>query len=67
MLVMEQWQHKELEAAHSFAKGRIHLLGKWNNMEIADPYKKPRVEFERAYDQIEECVNLWSEKLWPKT
>ena len=66
VLVMEQWQQKELESAHSFAKGRIHLLGKWNNMEIADPYKKPRPYFEQAYEQIEECVNLWSEKLWPK-
>lgn len=65
VLVMEDWQRRELEAAHGFAKGRIHLLGKWNNMEIADPYKKPRAEFERAWDQIEECVGLWSEKLWP--
>lgn len=66
VLVMEQWQLKEIETAHAFAKGRVHLLGKWNDMEIADPYRQPRAEFERAWEQIEQCVELWSGKLWPK-
>jgi len=64
VLVMERWQQQEIERKYPFARGRVHLLGKWNELEIEDPYKKPLPFFEKTCDDIEECIGLWCEKLW---
>lgn len=64
ILVMEQWQQKEIELRHPFARGRVHLLGKWGTGEIADPYKKPKAAFIEAYALIERSCNEWCEKVW---
>jgi len=66
ILVMESWQQKELELRYPFIRGRVHLLGKWNKKQIKDPYQKPIEAFEMAYTDIEACVGLWCEKIWPK-
>ena len=65
VLVMEA---EHLEAVHSIAlssKGKVHLLGKWSDFEIPDPYKQPRHEFEVALELIERGVNEWIEKICP--
>lgn len=66
ILVMESWQQKELELRYPFIRGRVHLLGKWNEKQIKDPYQKPLDAFEIAYADIEACIDLWCEKIWPK-
>jgi protein-tyrosine phosphatase len=64
ILVMEKWQQEEVERLYPFAKGRVHLLGKWGGVEIADPYKKPKENFIEAYNRIERACEEWGKKLW---
>lgn len=64
ILVMEQWQQQEIERLYPYARGRVHLLGKWGGEEIADPYKKPKAVFVEAYEKIEKACQEWTNKLW---
>ena len=66
ILVMESWQQEELEFRYPFLRGRVYLLGKWNHKQIEDPYRKPIEAFEITYADIEACIDLWCEKIWPK-
>jgi protein-tyrosine phosphatase len=63
ILVMEHWQQKEIEKSYPFARGRVFLLGKWDQGEIADPYKRPKSYFEEAFKEINRACQQWCEKL----
>ncbi len=63
ILVMELWQQKELERIYPFSRGRVHLLGKWDESEISDPYKMPKVHFVEACEKIKKSCLQWCEKL----
>ena len=63
ILVMEHWQQKEIEQRYPFARGRVHLLGKWEDCEIADPYKQPKAMFVEAFHEINRACQQWYEKL----
>lgn len=63
ILVMERWQQREIEQQFPFARGRIHLLGKWSDREIIDPYKKSKGHFIDAYIKIADSCREWCEKL----
>jgi protein-tyrosine phosphatase len=64
ILVMEAWQVKEIEHLYPYARGRVHLLGKWSELEISDPYKKPKEAFVEAYEKIDRACEDWCHKLW---
>lgn len=53
------WVHSRLPAL----RGRVQLLGRWRNEEIADPYGHPKAAFEAAYEQIEAAVADWIPRL----
>ena len=64
ILVMEK---SHINAVHNMApssKGKVHLLGKWSDFEISDPYMQPRREFEVALELIERGVDEWIEKVF---
>ncbi|MDT8453439.1 MAG: low molecular weight protein-tyrosine-phosphatase [Gammaproteobacteria bacterium] len=63
ILVMEAWQQQEIESLYPFARGRVHLLGKWTQTEIADPYKKPKASFVAAFEQIDRACEAWCKKI----
>jgi protein-tyrosine phosphatase len=63
ILVMEKWQQKEIESLYPFARGRVHLLGKWSETEISDPYKKPKQAFIEAFNKISIACEQWNKKL----
>jgi protein-tyrosine phosphatase len=63
ILVMELWQQKEIESIYPYARGRVHLLGKWSDMEVEDPYKKPKEAFVEAFVKIDQLCQQWCEKL----
>jgi protein-tyrosine phosphatase len=63
ILVMEHWQQKEIESLYPYARGRVHLLGKWGETEISDPYRKPKEAFVHAYEKINNACDEWCEKL----
>ena len=65
ILVMEKGH---INAAHNIApssKGKVHLLGKWSDFEIPDPYKQSQREFEVALELIERGIDEWIDKFWP--
>ncbi|SFV88925.1 Low molecular weight protein-tyrosine-phosphatase Wzb [hydrothermal vent metagenome] len=63
VLVMEK---KHIDAVHHIvpsSRGRVHLLGKWSDFEISDPYQQSRYEFEVALELIERGVDEWINKI----
>lgn len=66
VLVMEKGH---IEAVHNIvpsSKGRVHLLGKWSDFEIPDPYKQPKHQFEIALSLIERGLDEWIDKFLNK-
>jgi protein-tyrosine phosphatase len=63
ILVMEHWQKNEIESLFPYARGRVHLLGKWDDEEISDPYKKPKNAFVDAFEKIDNACGKWCGKL----
>lgn len=63
ILVMESWQKKEIEHIYPYARGRVHLFGKWSNMEVEDPYKKSKEVFDEVFVKIDHLCHQWCEKL----
>lgn len=63
VLVMERvhadWVHSRLPSL----RGRVHLLGRWREKEIADPYGRPKDAFETAWRDVEEAVGDWIPRL----
>ena len=66
VLVMEKGHIKSVHDISTSSKGKVHLLGKWSDFEIPDPYKQSRREFEVALELIDRGVSEWQEKFWPK-
>ena len=64
IMVMETGHIKEALHQIPTARGKIHLLGKWNNLEIQDPYRQQKTAFAFAFEQIEECLDQWQAKIW---
>jgi len=63
ILAMEQAQVAEAISIAPELRGRVHTLGKWSGLEIADPYRQPRHAFEAALANIEQGVHDWISKL----
>ena len=63
ILVMEIWQKKEIESFFPYARGRVHLLGKWGDSEISDPYKKNKQAFIETFEKINKACDEWCDKV----
>lgn len=63
ILVMEDWQVRAVEKIWPGARGRVHTLGRWQGFEVADPYRKPRADFEFALRLIDAGINDWMQRL----
>ena len=65
ILVMEKMHIDAIQSKFPEARGKVHLIGKWNdNEEIPDPYKKNNDAFVNAVSLIESGLNAWQKKLW---
>jgi protein-tyrosine phosphatase len=53
------WVHERLPPM----RGRVHLLGRWREAEIADPYGEGPEAFAAAYEQIDAAVGDWLPRL----
>ena len=64
VLCMEN-KHIELaEAMQINARGKVKLLGHWNDgAEVADPIGRSAVFYENAIDQMQIMAKQWSEKI----
>lgn len=64
ILVMEQQHINGVLHIAPEARGKIFLLGKWqDNREIKDPYRKGKPAFLHTYALIEEAVHAWAKRL----
>ncbi len=64
ILVMEQHHIAGVLSIAPEARGKVHLLGKWqDNREINDPYRQGRPAFVHAYALIDSAVNAWAQRL----
>ena len=63
ILVMEQGHKRAIEDEDPTARGKVFRFGEWQNRDIGDPFQKPRAEFERALNEIDNCTKDWVQKL----
>ncbi|MEQ7922753.1 low molecular weight protein-tyrosine-phosphatase [Xanthomonas sp. WHRI 1810A] len=60
ILLMEQRQMQSVLNLAPEVRGKTFLIGKWQQeMEIADPYRRPKLAFEQTYEQLSRCVDDW--------
>ncbi len=65
ILTMEQKHVDAIQAKFPEARGKVHLIGKWDdNKEIPDPYKKNNAAFSSASALIESGIDAWQKKIW---
>lgn len=64
ILVMEDWQKKEITKHFPHARGKVFLLGHWQDFEIVDPYQQSMKAFEHTWELIEEGFKDWNQKIW---
>ena len=65
ILVMEQGHRRAIDSVEPAARGKIYRLCEWRDVDIPDPYGKPRESFEEALALIERGVSDWAGKLMP--
>lgn len=64
ILTMEQSHTDWIRMRFPQLLGRTHKLGRWrNNLDIADPYRRPREAFEEAFQNINACTEDWLKRL----
>ncbi|WP_296181537.1 low molecular weight protein-tyrosine-phosphatase [Pseudomonas sp. UBA1879] len=60
ILLMEHRQMQSVLKLAPEVRGKTFLIGKWQHaLEIADPYKRPKLAFEQTYEQLSRCVDDW--------
>ena len=64
VLVMEQNHRKEIECMFPNVCGKVHLLGKWGDFEVPDPYRKSREVFKDTHQLIMQGIDQWQARLW---
>ena len=64
IFTMETWQKEKLSFAFPNGRGKIFTLGKWQDEEIIDPYRKEQPVFETVFESIKENWGMWQNKLW---
>ena len=60
ILLMEQRQVQTLVQLAPEVRGKVFLIGKWRNeLEIADPYRRPKTAFQQTYSHLSRCIDDW--------
>lgn len=64
ILVMTQFELKQIREIAPEATGKVMLFGKWmGDKEISDPYQCSDEMYESVYRLIEKAANTWVDKL----
>jgi protein-tyrosine phosphatase len=63
VLVMEAGHKRAIDDADPTARGKVRRLGEWQDKDIDDPYRQPKVAFADALEDIKTGVSLWAEKI----
>lgn len=64
ILVMEKAQLNAIQKRFPTARGKVFCLGKWQDCEIDDPYRKDKAFFIENIKQIDSCLKDWQIRLW---
>ncbi|MGC1329808.1 low molecular weight protein-tyrosine-phosphatase [Pseudomonas sp.] len=60
VLLMEQEQLKRVVRLAPEVRGKVFLIGKWqNDLQIADPYRRQKNAFQQTYTHLSRCVDDW--------
>jgi protein-tyrosine phosphatase len=57
-------QQKYIEKMYPNAFGRVHRVGKWDEFDVMDPFKRPQVIFEQAYVLLEKGSFISAFRNW---
>lgn len=60
ILVMEKAHVARVIRDAPQVSGKTMLLGRWDSLEVPDPYRQQRIAFEHVYALIEKSVSSWS-------
>lgn len=63
LLVMESRHLLDILKHTPQARGKVMLLGHWDNFEVPDPYRKSEQHFQDAYHLIDRGVKSWVERV----
>lgn len=66
VLVMERRHIHDVEAYTPAARGRVHLLGRFGQFEVPDPYRAPREAFVEALARIDRGVADFHQRFWSR-
>lgn len=63
VLVMDEGHLRMVQSRFPTSVGKTFLLGKWQEIQIADPIREPLSAFEFAWKQCDEAVEEWVKRL----
>ena len=63
ILVMETGHKRVIDDADPTARGKVYRIGEWQDIDVADPYRRPREAYENALADIENGVASWIERI----
>ena len=63
ILVMDEEQKRQVGYAFPQVCGKVHLLGKWEQAPVLDPYRKSLADYEDCFASIEKHTEEWCKRL----
>jgi protein-tyrosine phosphatase len=60
---MEAGHKRAIDDADPTARGKVYRLGEWQDIDIADPYRREREAYEVALRDIEAGVASWVDRI----
>jgi protein-tyrosine phosphatase len=63
VLVMDKLQKREIERMSPIAYGKVHLIGKWSDFEVPDPYNQSLRDFRYCLELLERGWQDWKSRL----
>ena len=63
VLVMEAGHKRAIDDADATTRGKVYRLGEWQDMDIKDPYRRPKEAYADALEDIQAGVASWVERI----
>ena len=60
ILVMERTHLAQIAREIPQVSGKTFLLGRWDDIEVPDPYRQQRIAYEHVYGLMEQSVARWA-------
>lgn len=64
ILSMTTRQQEQIVSKFPSFFSKVHRLGKWDEYDIPDPYRRPRGAFEHCLVLVEQGIMSWYQRLW---